>query len=175
MMASASRSLSAISWQPSTAEFALDPRKSLSDYRCEIYDLLQYLDEQQENIEKQLARFTSHTSTSTHKQSTRRHPSSANSKRDEDGAVPAFESESESEEEDDFVVVKDINAPHRKKQLLNQLQQLWRTRDALRKRAKQLNVRIDSLAHGKGSGLMPVEDLLQNGVEVQVQDDGYEA
>lgn len=149
-------------------DYVLDPRKSLPDYRREIYDLLQYLDEEQDKIERHLARFTS-TPTAAQKKHTSRRPSvSARSQPDDDGAF------SESEDEDDFVVVEDLNAASRKKQLLNQLQQLWRTRDALRKRAKQLNIRIDSLTHGKGSGLMPVEDLLQNGVEPNGQEDADE-
>ena len=40
-------------------EQVLDPRKSMPDYRREIYDLLQYLDEEQDKIEKELAKFTS--------------------------------------------------------------------------------------------------------------------
>ncbi|SPO23466.1 uncharacterized protein UTRI_02145 [Ustilago trichophora] len=160
MMAQASSVLDSSS---STDDYVLDPRKSLPDYRREIYDLLQCLDEEQDKIEKQLARFSS-----AHKQASRRPTFSQTSKRDDDGAC------SESEDEDDFVVVEDVNAAIRKKQLLNQLQQLWRTRDALRKRARQLNIRIDSLTHGKGSGLMPVEDLLQNGADFNGQDDGDE-
>lgn len=148
-------------------EHALDPRKSLPDYRREIYDLLQYLDEEQDKIEKQLARFSF--PSASHKSATRRPSVSSRSVPDDDGVC----SESENDD-DDFVVVEDVNAPSRKKQLLNQLQQLWRTRDALRKRAKQLNIRIDSLAHGKGSGLMPVEDLLQNGVDPNSNDDADE-
>ncbi|SPO22139.1 uncharacterized protein UTRI_02145_B [Ustilago trichophora] len=161
------RASSVLDSPSSTDEHVLDPRKSLPDYRREIYDLLQYLDEEQDKIERQLARFSSVPS-SAHKQTSRRPSFSQASKRDDDGAC------SESEDEDDFVVVEDVNAASRKKQLLNQLQQLWRTRDALRKRARQLNIRIDSLTHGKGSGLMPVEDLLQSGVDFHGQDDGDE-
>ena len=132
----------------------MDPRKSLPDYRREIYDLLQYLDEEQDKIEKELARFST---------SQRKPP-----------ARHQLNDEAESEEEDDFVVVEDVNAASRKKQLLNQLQQLWRTRDAIRKRAKQLNIRIDSLLHGKGSGLMPTEDLVLSGISVHGQYNGDE-
>ena len=153
----------------SSEEYVLDPRKSLPDYRREIYDLLQYLDEEQDKIEKQLARFSSNSTTSSARKQTTRRPSISKSKRDDDGAC----SESE-DDDDDFVVVEDLNAASRKKQLLGQLQQLWRTRDALRKRAKQLNIRIDSLAHGKGSGLMPVEDLMQGGIDFDGQNDGDE-
>ncbi|KAJ1028429.1 hypothetical protein NDA16_001596 [Ustilago loliicola] len=156
--------IAALNTASTTDEYVLDPRKSLPDYRREIYDLLQCLDEEQDENEKQLARFfPSHT-----QPRTRRASVSSTSKRDEDGAC------SESEDDDDFVVVEDVNAANRKKQLLSQLQQLWRTRDALRKRAKQLNIRIDSLAHGKGSGLMPTDELLQTGVDFNGQDDGEE-
>lgn len=153
-MTTITHSSAALSPLTSSDEFPLDPRKSLPDYRREIYDLLQYLDEEQDKIEKELARF----SISQRKQSARRQTN------DED----------ESEEDDDFVVVEDVNAASRKKQLLNQLQQLWRTRDALRKRAEQLNIRIDSLLHGKGSGLMPTEDLVLSGISVHGQDNGDE-
>lgn len=144
-------------------EYVLDPRKSLPDYRREIYDLLQYLDEEQDKIEKQLAHFSATTSTSTRTSLTQR-PSRSSGNDD-------LLSDPEEEAEDDFVVVEDINAAKRKKLLLSQLQQLWRTRDALRKRAKQLNIRIDSLAHGKGSGLMPLEDFSQIGADVSGYDD----
>lgn len=140
----------------SSDNYVLDPRKSLSDYRREFYDLLQYLDEEQDKIEKQLARFVK-APTPAHaqrKQAPRR-------TRDADGA------EDSEEDEDDFVVVEDVNAASRKKQLLSQLQQLWRTRDALRQRAQQLNIKIDSLTHGKGSGLMSM-------AEFEGQDDGEE-
>lgn len=148
-----------ISTLTSTDEYVLDPRKSLPDYRREIYDLLQYLDEEQDKIEKQLARFSP---SSKRAGSKTRRPSISSSKH------------VESEDEDDFVVVEDINAGNRKKQLLSQLQQLWRTRDALRKRAKQLNIKIDSLDHGKRAGLMPRDELLENGVDVGGYEDGDE-
>lgn len=138
-------STAALSPLSSSDNYVLDPRKSLPDYRREIYDLLQYLDEEQDKIEKELNRFSSTWSQAQRKQPTRR-------ARDDDGA-------SDSEEDDDFVVVEDLNAASRKKRLLDQLQQLWRTRDVLRKRAQQLNIRIDSLSHGKGSGLMSMADF----------------
>lgn len=122
---------------PGSDDYVLDPRKSMPDYRREIYDLLQFLDEEQEKIEKQLSNLSS---------------------------APSIARRHEREDEDDFVVVEDINAASRKQQLISQLQQLWRTRDVLRKRARQLNIRIDSLSHGKGSGLMPNDDLLQTDV-----------
>ncbi|SOV04848.1 uncharacterized protein UDID_02871 [Ustilago sp. UG-2017a] len=161
--------VSALNAACTSDEYVLDPCKSLPDYRREIYDLLQYLDEEQDKIEKQLARFSS-SSTNANKQPNTRRPSiSSANKRDDDGVC------SESEDgDDDFVVVEDVNAASRKKQLLTQLQQLWRTRDALRKRAKQLNIRIDSLTHGKGSGLMPTDELIQTGVDFNGQDFGEE-
>ncbi|CBQ72170.1 conserved hypothetical protein [Sporisorium reilianum SRZ2] len=158
----------------SSSEYVLDPRKSMPDYRREIYDLLQYLDEEQDKIEKQLARFSSSSATSTNmrKQTTRRASfSSHQSMRDYDDVAS---SESEDDAEDDFVVVEDVNAASRKKQLLSQLQQLWRSRDALRKRAKQLNIRIDSLNHGKGSGLMPLDDVSQGETDFDAHDDNVE-
>ncbi|TKY87345.1 hypothetical protein EX895_004022 [Sporisorium graminicola] len=157
----------------SSDEYVLDPRKSMPDYRREIYDLLQYLDEEQDKIEKQLARFSSPAAiNNARKHAPRRASNSSHqSMRDYDDVAS---SESEDESEDDFVVVEDINAASRKKQLLSQLQQLWRTRDALRKRAKQLNIRIDSLAHGKGSGLMPLEDVSQGDVDFDAHDDNVE-
>lgn len=130
-------------------EQVLDPRKSMPDYRREIYDLLQYLDEEQDKIEKELAKFTSQP---------RRPPTQAE--------------DVESEDEDDFVVVEDVNAASRKKQLLNQLRQLWRTRDALRKRAQQLNIRIDSLSYAKGAGLMPMDDLPHGTQGLDLAEDG---
>ncbi|GAC92642.1 hypothetical protein PHSY_000196 [Pseudozyma hubeiensis SY62] len=156
----------------SSDEYVLDPRKSLPDYRREIYDLLQYLDEEQDKIEKQLAHFSSTSAILMSKATTRR--ASNSSQRRRVLILDDEEASSESEDEaDDFVVVEDLNAASRKKQLLSQLQQLWRTRDALRKRAKQLNIRIDSLTHGKGSGLMPNEDFLQAGIDLQ-QDESDE-
>lgn len=157
-------------------EYVLDPRKSLPDYRREIYDLLQYLDDEQDKIEKQLAHFSSSASVTSSAKSTRRRASNSSQRRRvlalDDNEVDAG---SESDDDaDDFVVVEDINAASRKKQLLAQLHQLWRTRDALRKRAKQLNIRIDSLTHGKGSGLMPAEDLWQPECEIHGQDESDE-
>lgn len=154
-------------------EYVLDPRKSLPDYRREIYDLLQYLDEEQDKIEKQLARFSSTTGASSSRKAARRASTSSQRRRVlalDDGGVSS-ESDDDNDEADDFVVVEDLNAANRKKQLLSQLQQLWRTRDALRKRAKQLNIRIDSLTHGTGSGLMTIEDFSHAGDDVHGQDD----
>lgn len=159
-MATLSQASAILSPLASSEEYTLDPHKSLPDYRREIYDLLQYLDEEQDKIDKDLARFSSSSSSS----SSRKPMTRRQQQLDEDGAC----SESE-DDEDDFVVVEDVNAATRKKQLLNQLQQLWRTRDALRKRAKQLNIRIDSLSHGKGSGLMSMAD-----VDFDGQDDSDE-
>lgn len=111
---------------------ALDPRKSMPDYRLEIYNMLQYLDEQQEEIEHKLATCS--------KAPTQPLPLSAE------------------EEDDDFVVVEDVNRTLRRKLLLSQLQQLWRTREALRQRARHLNIRIDSLQHGRHASLMSFDD-----------------
>ncbi|SNX82908.1 uncharacterized protein MEPE_01614 [Melanopsichium pennsylvanicum] len=143
-------------------DYVLDPRKSLPDYRREIYDLLQYLDEEQEKIDKQLSRFACKPFSS-HKQTSRR-PLMPNTDRfDDDGTLSETK-----DDEDDFVIVEDLNAKERKKKLLGQLHQLWRSRDALRKRAKHLNIRIDSLTHAKGNALMPTEDL---GVDFHNHDD----
>ncbi|CDS00873.1 uncharacterized protein SPSC_03201 [Sporisorium scitamineum] len=165
---------SALCSQPTSSdEYVLDPRKSMPDYRREIYDLLQYLDEEQDKIEKQLARFSPKAAANTvPKQTTRRASiSSHQSMRDYDDVAS---SESDDDADDDFVVVEDINAASRKKQLLLQLQQLWQTRDALRKRARQLNIRLDSLAHGKGSGLMPLEDVSQGDIDFHGHDENDE-
>lgn len=110
---------------------ALDPRKSMPDYRLEIYNMLQYLDEQQEQIEHQLATYSNEP----------KHPPTPNA-----------------EEDDDFVVVEDVNKTLRRRLLLSQLQQLWRTREALRQRARHLNIRIDSLQHGRNASLMSFDD-----------------
>ncbi|EST07881.1 hypothetical protein PSEUBRA_003002 [Kalmanozyma brasiliensis GHG001] len=150
-----------LSMPPITSDdYVLDPRKSMPDYRREIYDLLQFLDEEQDKIEKQLARFSAPASS-------QRHPTRRRARREQDDGFSA----SEDEADDDFVVVEDVNAASRKKQLLSQLQQLWRTRDALRKRAKQLNIRIDSLVHGKGSGLMSLEDFSHDDTDFNGHDD----
>ncbi|PWY98543.1 hypothetical protein BCV70DRAFT_201861 [Testicularia cyperi] len=126
----------------SKSDLALDPRKSLPDYRLEIYNLLQYLDEQQDKIEHALAQFSPQS---------RRLAGAKTSTHSED--------EDEDDEEDDFVVVEDVNLAIRKKQLLNQLQQLWRSRETIRQRARDLNIRIDSLEHGRNAGLMSRVDL----------------
>lgn len=110
---------------------ALDPRKSMPDYRLEIYNMLQRLDTQQEEIEHRLA---------------------ACSKMPRKQTAPMVD------EEDGFVVVEDINKTTRRKSLLSQLQQIWRTREALRQRARHLNIRIDSLQHGRHATLMHLDD-----------------
>lgn len=112
---------------------ALDPRKSMPDYRLEIYNMLQLLDEQQEAIEHKLATCS-------------------------DKPLHRTTMELDEDDEDDFVVVEDFNRPLRRKQLLSQLQQLWRTREAIRQRAKHLNIRIDSLQHGRHASLMSFDD-----------------